>query len=81
MYLARDGMLAKAFPSFRLSDVTVYAQGIVDAGFDGACPRMRCMFCPRVVSEREWAPLVEPEALQTFQKRAATLLTIQVTWM
>eukprot|EP00903_Cladosiphon_okamuranus_P020276 g18607.t1 len=54
-----------------------YFTGIVEAGFDGACPRMRCMWCPRVVCERAWAPLVEPGVLETFQRRAATLLTIQ----
>ncbi|CAM9241987.1 unnamed protein product, partial [Hapterophycus canaliculatus] len=54
-----------------------YFTGIVDAGFDGACPRMRCMCCTRVVCERVWAPLVEPSVLETFQKRAANLLSIQ----
>lgn len=51
----------------------------MEAGFDGACPRMRCMCCPRVVCEPAWAPLVDPEVLQTFQSRAATLLSIQVS--
>lgn len=57
---------------------TSFRQGIVEAGFDGACPRMRCMCCPRVVCETAWAPLVEPSVLKTFRKRAATLLSIQV---
>lgn len=66
--------------SFRVRVVPLVrtAQGIVEAGFDGACPRVRCMCCPRVVCEQAWAPLVEPDLLKTFQKRAATLLSIQV---
>eukprot|EP00903_Cladosiphon_okamuranus_P020275 g18606.t2 len=54
-----------------------YFTGIVEAGFDGACPRMRCVCCTRVVCERAWAPLVEPDVLETFRARAATLLSIQ----
>ena len=50
----------------------------MEAGFDGACPRMRCMCCPRVVCEGAWAPLVDSEVVWMFQRRAATLLSIQV---
>ncbi|CAB1120973.1 unnamed protein product [Ectocarpus sp. CCAP 1310/34] len=60
-----------------VSCLKTYFTGIVEAGFDGACPRMRCMCCPRVVCEWVWAPLVEATVLETFQKRAATLLSIQ----
>ncbi|CAM9511718.1 unnamed protein product [Ectocarpus sp. 4 AP-2014] len=60
-----------------ISCLKTYFTGIVEAGFDGACPRMRCMCCPRVVCEWVWAPLVEATVLETFQKRAATLLSIQ----
>ncbi|CAM9340791.1 unnamed protein product [Scytosiphon promiscuus] len=60
-----------------LACLKTYFTGIVEAGFDGACPRMRCMCCPRVVCERAWAPLVEPSVLETFRKRATKLLSIQ----
>lgn len=48
------------------------------AGFDGACPRMRCMCCPRVVCQWAWAPFVDPEVFEMFKARAATLLSLQV---
>ncbi|CAM9779774.1 unnamed protein product [Ectocarpus fasciculatus] len=38
---------------------------------------MRCMCCTRVVCEWVWAPLVEATVLETFRKRATTLLSIQ----
>ncbi|CAN0299765.1 unnamed protein product, partial [Laminaria digitata] len=51
--------------------------GIVTAGFDGACPRMRCMCCPRTVCEPAWAPLVDTSVFETFRNRATTLLSLQ----
>lgn len=50
---------------------------IVDGGFDGACPKMKCPACTRVVPKREWSPLVPQHTKELFERRARLLMSIQ----
>lgn len=50
---------------------------IVDGGFDGACPKMKCPVCTRVVPKREWSPLVPQHTKELFERRARLLMSIQ----
>ena len=50
---------------------------IVDGGFDGACPKMKCPACTRVVPKKEWVDVVPHHTRELFERRARLLMSIQ----
>lgn len=60
--------------------LTTYFTGIVEAGYFGACPKVRCpsVECSgRVVHQSKWLPLVTQATASNFTSRAGSVMTFQ----
>ena len=64
--------------AFCAACVTAHFESIIDSGFAGACPRMRCPAdAKRVAPSTRWRTLVALPKFELFEARAAALLSLQ----
>ena len=64
-----------SFPT-HLCSLRTHFEGLVEAGFDGACPPMRCPFHPKALAQKSlWGPIVGSAAKVSFK----LLVLVQTT--